>query len=97
MGFRPVLFRSIYIAVWLNPKFLSTILYTCGEFDETRAVDLVREFFQIGHHEAAIFKIDLVRRRVRPSLTRPASRIMVCSRRKQIGRASCRERVCPFG
>lgn len=54
-GFVPLIDSGIYIAVWLNPKFLSTILYTCGEFDEMRAVELVREFFGVTTHEAAIF------------------------------------------
>lgn len=54
-GFVPLVDSGIYIAVWVNPKFLSTIVYTCGEFDETRAVELVREFFGITEHEAAIF------------------------------------------
>lgn len=54
-GFVPLIDSGIYIAVWVNPKFLSTILYTCGEFDEVRAVELVREFFVIREHEAAIF------------------------------------------
>jgi hypothetical protein len=54
-GFVPLIDSGIYIAVWVNPRFLSTILYTCGEFDETRAVELVREFFELTDHEAAIF------------------------------------------
>jgi S-adenosylmethionine decarboxylase len=54
-GFVPLIDSGIYIGVWVKPKFLSTILYTCGEFDEDRAVDLVREFFDVTEHEAAIF------------------------------------------
>lgn len=54
-GFVPLIDSGIYIAVWVNPKFLSTILYTCGEFDADRAVALVREFFDVTQHEAAIF------------------------------------------
>lgn len=54
-GFVPLIDSGIYIAVWVKPKFLSTILYTCGEFDEDRAVELVREFFDVTEHEAAIF------------------------------------------
>lgn len=54
-GFVPLVDSGIYIAVWAKPKFLSTILYTCGEFDESRAVELVQEFFQITEHQAAIF------------------------------------------
>ena len=54
-GFIPLIDSGIYIAVWVNPKFLSTIIYTCGEFDEDRAVQLVKEFFELGQFESAIF------------------------------------------
>lgn len=54
-GFVPLIDSGIYIAAWINPRFLSTILYTCTDFDEARAVDLVRDFFQLSEHQAAIF------------------------------------------
>jgi S-adenosylmethionine/arginine decarboxylase-like enzyme len=54
-GFIPLIDSGIYIAVWVNPKFLSTIIYTCGEFDEDRAVQIVKEFFELGRCESAIF------------------------------------------
>ncbi|HTE55507.1 MAG TPA: hypothetical protein VK698_31850 [Kofleriaceae bacterium] len=54
-AFVPLIDSGIYIAAWVGPRFLSTILYTCGEFDEDRAVELVRDFFQLAEHEAAIF------------------------------------------
>lgn len=54
-AFVPLVDSGIYIAVWVKPKFLSTVIYTCGPFDEDRAVALVREFFRLGDHEAAIF------------------------------------------
>jgi S-adenosylmethionine/arginine decarboxylase-like enzyme len=54
-GFVPLVDSGIYIAAWINPRFLSTIVYTCGAFDENRAVDLVREFFQLAEYQAAIF------------------------------------------
>jgi len=54
-AFVPLIESGIYIAVWSGPRFLSTIVYTCGEFDEERAVDLVRDFFAMGEHQAAIF------------------------------------------
>ena len=38
-----------------GPKFLSTIIYTCGEFDEHKAVDVVKEFFEMGEMQTAIF------------------------------------------
>jgi hypothetical protein len=54
-GFVPLIDSGIYISVWVNPRFLSNIIYTCGEFDEELAVTLVRNFFQLGEHQAAIF------------------------------------------
>ena len=54
-AFVPLIDSGIYIAAWVGPRFLSTIIYTCGEFDEERAVTLVRDFFQLDEHEAAIF------------------------------------------
>ena len=54
-GFVPLIDSGIYISVWAKPKFLSTILYTCGQFDESQAVAIVEEFFQLGEHQAALF------------------------------------------
>lgn len=54
-GFVPLVDSGIYIAAWVNPRFLSTIVYTCGPFDEEHAVALVRNFFDLKEHEAALF------------------------------------------
>ena len=54
-GFVPLIDSGIYIAIWVNPKFLSTIIYTCGEFDENKAVESVKSFFQMGQMQTAIF------------------------------------------
>jgi len=54
-GFVPLVDSGIYIGVWSNAKFLSTIIYTCGEFDENKAVELVKEFFEMGETQSAIF------------------------------------------
>jgi S-adenosylmethionine decarboxylase len=54
-GFVPLIDSGIYISVWSNPRFLSTIIYTCGEFDEDQAVKTVQNFFQLSDFEAAIF------------------------------------------
>src|SRR5688572_9952152 len=54
-GFVPLIDSGIYISVWINPKFLSTIIYTCGEFDSERAVTTIRDFFHISKYQAAIF------------------------------------------
>ena len=54
-GFVPLIDSGIYISVWSNPRFLSTIVYTCAEFDEDQAVKIVQNFFQFSDFEAAIF------------------------------------------
>lgn len=54
-GFVPLIDSGIYIAVWVNPKFLSTIIYTCGEFDAEKAVSFMKEFFRLSEFQAAIF------------------------------------------
>lgn len=54
-AFIPLVDSGIYIAAWVNPRFLSTILYTCGPFDEDRGVELIRGYFGLEEHESAIF------------------------------------------
>jgi S-adenosylmethionine decarboxylase len=54
-GFVPLVDSGIYIGIWMNRKFLSTIIYTCGEFDSEKAIKEVTDFFQISEFEAAIF------------------------------------------
>ncbi len=54
-GFVPLIDSGIYISVWSNSHFLSTIIYTCAEFNEDKAVEIVKDFFQLSDFEAAIF------------------------------------------
>ena len=54
-GFVPLIDSGIYIAAWVNPRFLSTVIYTCADFDEDLAVEVVRDFFRLAEHQAAIF------------------------------------------
>jgi len=54
-GFVPLIDSGIYVGVWVNPKFLSTIIYTCGEFDENKAVKIVKDFFEMSELQSAIF------------------------------------------
>ena len=54
-GFVPLIDSGIYISVWVNPKFLSTIIYTCGEFDAEKAVNVVTEIFQLSDFQSANF------------------------------------------
>ena len=54
-GFVPLIDSGIYIGVWVNRKFLSTIIYTCGEFDADKAASLVAEIFRLSEFQSAIF------------------------------------------
>ena len=54
-GFVPLIDSGIYIAVWATPRFFSTILYTCADFDEDQAVQIVCEFLGATEQESAIF------------------------------------------
>ena len=54
-GFVPLIDSGIYISVWVNPRFLSTIIFTCGEFDTDKAVALVQEIFSLSEFQSAIF------------------------------------------
>ena len=54
-GFVPLIDSGIYIAVWMKPRFFSTILYTCAEFDEDAAARVICEFLGSTEHQSAIF------------------------------------------
>lgn len=54
-GFVPLIDSGIYVAVWTGPRFVSTVIYTCADFDEDRAVAIVRDFYSLAEHEAAVF------------------------------------------
>jgi hypothetical protein len=54
-AFVPLIDSGIYVCVWAEPRFLSVILYTCAEFDDSRAVDLTREFFQLADWDSTLF------------------------------------------
>jgi hypothetical protein len=54
-AFVPLIDSGIYVCIWSGPRFVSVILYTCAEFDETRATDLTREFFAMTEWETTLF------------------------------------------
>ncbi len=54
-AFVPLIDSGIYVCVWSGPRFLSVILYTCAAFDETRAAELTREFFQLADWDSTLF------------------------------------------
>ncbi|MBC8172642.1 MAG: hypothetical protein H7X71_01940 [Chitinophagales bacterium] len=54
-AFIPLIDSGIYLCVWMNQKFLSLIIYTCAEFDETLALEKTRSFFGITQSEYKLF------------------------------------------
>lgn len=54
-GFVPLVDSGIYVGVWVNPRFVSTIIYTCGEFETELAVSLVKAIFQLSDFQSAVF------------------------------------------
>ena len=54
-AFVPLIDSGIYVCVWSGPRFLSVILYTCAEFDESRATESSRDFFELSEWETALF------------------------------------------
>ena len=54
-GFVPLIDSGIYVGVWVNPRFVSTIVYTCADFDDEKAVNVIAEFFQLSEFQSAIF------------------------------------------
>ena len=54
-AFVPLIDSGIYLAVWSNQKFLSLIIYTCKDFDETKALQLTKEYFTITESEHKLF------------------------------------------
>ncbi len=54
-AFVPLIDSGIYIGVWGNQKFLSLIIYTCKDFDESEALEKTKQFFQIGESYSKLF------------------------------------------
>ena len=44
-GFVPLIDSGISVYVWTSKKFISTVLYTCTEFDVKQAVEFVQCYF----------------------------------------------------
>jgi S-adenosylmethionine decarboxylase len=54
-AFVPLIDSGIYLCVWSVRRFLSVILYTCTEFDESVATQATREFFELTEWETLLF------------------------------------------
>lgn len=46
-AFVPLIDSGISVYVWSNSKFFSGVIYTCKGFDEKKAIDVTKKFFQI--------------------------------------------------
>ena len=46
-AFVPLIDSGIYLGVWANKNFLSTIIYTCKDFDEKKAREVTKKFWKI--------------------------------------------------
>jgi S-adenosylmethionine decarboxylase len=44
-GFVPLIDSGISVYVWTTKKFMSTVLFTCKEFEVQRAVEFVKNYF----------------------------------------------------
>jgi len=54
-AFVPLIDSGIYVCVWSAKRFASVILYTCAEFDDARALEATRAFFELTEWDTAAF------------------------------------------
>lgn len=47
-AFIPLIDSGISVYIWSKEKFLSIILYTCKNFDETAAIEYTKKYFYIN-------------------------------------------------
>lgn len=46
-AFVPLIDSGISMYVWVNKKFVSIVLYTCKKFDNKKALEFTKEFFEM--------------------------------------------------
>jgi len=44
----PLIDSGIYVGVWTNAKFFSTVIFTCKKFDNKKAIQLTKNFWKIS-------------------------------------------------
>ncbi|NUJ97648.1 hypothetical protein HGA92_02560 [Candidatus Gracilibacteria bacterium] len=54
-AFVPLIDSGISVYVWSNSKFLSLIIYTCKDFDEKKAIEFTKNFWNINKIETLSF------------------------------------------
>mgnify|MGYP006312088207 FL=1 len=46
-AFVPLIDSGIYVGVWTNAKFFSTIIFTCKEFSQEKAIAVTKQFWNM--------------------------------------------------
>lgn len=54
-AFVPLIDSGISVYVWSSSKFLSLIIYTCKDFDENKAINFTKNFWEIKELEKKSF------------------------------------------
>ena len=54
-AFVPLIDSGISVYIWCNSKFLSLIIYTCKSFDENKALEVTKNFWNIDEVESSSF------------------------------------------
>jgi len=54
-AFMPLIESGIALYTWESSRFLSLIIYTCKRYDNERACEITREFFQLSDIESKPF------------------------------------------
>lgn len=54
-AFVPLIDSGISLYVWTGAKFFSLIIYTCKAFDETKALEITKAFFESDEVETMSF------------------------------------------
>lgn len=54
-AFVPLIDSGISVYVWSSAKFLSLIIYTCKDFDEQKAIEFTKKFWDITEVEKLSF------------------------------------------
>jgi len=54
-AFVPLIDSGISLYIWSSSRFFSIIIYTCKSFDEEKAINFTKEFFQAAEIEKMDF------------------------------------------
>ncbi len=54
-AFVPLIDSGISLYVWGNQKFMSAIIYTCKTFDQKKAIQVTKDFFNVAEIESMFF------------------------------------------